>query len=107
MATTASARKIAAVKAAAGDPEPFTFTHDGTAYTLPLASESLDEAPAGALIDAVMDGGDAAELKLGLIALKHAGASEKTWAALRSMTIAEFTKTIVAWLETSKAEAGK
>lgn len=78
---------------------PFTFRHEGRTYRLPSASDATDKMPAGHLIDALMsDDTELAEMRLGIATLQAADVDPEAMAALRAMTLTEFTEVVGRWL---------
>lgn len=102
-----NAAKVTAIKQAAGEPEPYTFTHDGEQYTLPPADQGRRSLKAGALIDVLMDENDRSDVKFGLQLLMSVKPSAEALAALRDMDVETFSETLNDWMETTGAEAGK
>lgn len=106
--------KSAAVKALVdGEAGVYTFTVGTNHYALPPAAQCAPRVPAGVLIDAVMEGGDTAELKLGLSMLSAKDESgvplvdAATTAALRALPMNEFTEHLAAWMQKSGAAPGE
>lgn len=95
------------VQRAAGQGTGFVFHHKGKQYTLPSAKESVTRIPAGVLIDAVMDGDEMAELRLGLATLEASGASKAVIDALREKPFAEFGQILSRWMQSNGAPMGK
>jgi hypothetical protein len=94
----------AAVPGAAGN---YSFMHQGKAYALPPASECATKIEAGVLMDAMLEGGDTAQLKLGLAMLVAADVSGETMTALRSMTMGDFGKHLTAWMTKAGVRPGE
>lgn len=100
-----------AVKAVA--PGEYKFTVDGKVHSLPPASACAPHVPAGTLMDAVLDGGDTAQLKLGLAMLTAKDDDGKTLVdaasltALRKLSMVKFAEILNAWMGESGATPGE
>jgi hypothetical protein len=104
----------AAVKAlVAKNPGAYAFTIGTKHYALPPASECATHVDAGTFIDAALDGGGAADVKLGLKMLTAVGddgkplVDEDTMTALRSLPMPEFIEHLGAWMQKSGATPGE
>lgn len=77
----------------------FSFTAaDGTEHTLPLASDGASKVPGKFTRDAVMDGDDAAELRLSFALLEACGADQKVIDALYSLPNKQMLETLGDWM---------
>ena len=98
--------KAEVVRRAAGSDKPFTFHHDGKTYRLPSAADAAEQMPAGHLIDALMgEDPSLAEMRLGIATLQAADVAPDAMAALRSMTLPEFTDVVGRWLRRGGVQA--
>lgn len=97
-------------RAAIGQPDEFTFRHNGRAYSLPPARDAMAKVKAGVLIDLAIAGDDqAADMRMGMAILRAAAEdiTPEAMTALRDMNIMDFGRTIGRWMRATGADPGK
>lgn len=88
--------------------KPFMFTGtDGKLYKLPPARDALANMEAGPMIDAALAGTEQAWIRYSLLLLQSSNVDESSMQALRSMKGPQFSKILMRWMQTAKADVGK
>jgi hypothetical protein len=95
------------VRATAGDPQSYSFAWKGKRYTLPPAADSAEHLKAGEVIDAIMNGDDTSNIRLGLMHLTVAKLPPGAMDALRDMPIVTFSEHVLRWMESTGVAPGE
>lgn len=95
------------VKTASNVPNIFTFHHKGKNYTIPPLDNGAFNVKAGDVIDAIMDGGETADMRLSFGMLQQSGIDKASMDALRDKSFKEFLEITGKWMNANGANLGK
>lgn len=95
------------VKTATNTPELFTFTHKGAVYSIPPLTNGAFNVKAGDVIDAIMDGGETADMRLSFGMLQQSGIDKASMDALRDKSFKDFLEITGKWMKANGANLGK
>lgn len=78
--------------------KPYVFNHKGKVYRLPPASKGAELVSFGTVMDVVEDGGDLAQMRLGIATLRASGVDRATLDAIRDKGMTEASRLIGDWM---------